>query len=75
MMGDLQPRVLLRGLGLLVPCGTVGRGLPAGSQDHSPKAAGCHPKACGVLWAAEIGGDKLAGPWERGSCVYHCTKG
>lgn len=29
MMGDLQPWVLLRGLGLLVPCGTVGRGLTA----------------------------------------------
>lgn len=43
-----------------MPCVTVGRGLPAGSQAHSPKAAGHHPKACDVLWATETGRDKLA---------------
>lgn len=44
----------------------AGKGLPAGSQAHSPKAAGSQPKACDVLWATEVGGNKLAGPSERG---------
>lgn len=53
----------------------VGKGLPAGSQAHRPKAAKCHPEACSVLWAMEVRRDKLACPLERGSCVYRCTKG
>lgn len=44
MMGNLQPLVLPQGLRLLVPCVTVGRGLPAGSQAHSAKAQGVIPR-------------------------------
>ena len=48
----------------------VGRGLPARSQAHSRKAAGCHPEACDVLWATEVGRDKPTGSLERVSRVY-----
>lgn len=54
---------------------SVGKGLPAGSQAHGPNAVVCHPEACDVLWATEVGRDKPAGPLERRSPVYRCTKG